>query len=349
MKRWARSWFVGLGLSLSAGGAAAEKKVAQALPSEQWLEFRYTVQIPKIKKADLPLKIFVPLAPSSSHQSVLTRDIRSSDTVLLEKASIARESVYGNEYWALAIDAPREEPSQVTFDYKILRRTKDLSNWAEATKATYQPNERQDLALYLKADRRVPVDGELVQKLRAELPKSAETPLAKARAIYDYVLANMEYKKVGSGWGNGDTLWACTEKYGNCTDFHALYTSLSRAEGIPTRFEIGFPIPEEKTAGDIKGYHCWIEAYLPQLAWFPIDASEAKKHPAKRELFFGTQPPDRIVFSTGRDLVLGDMPGTPINFFIYPHVLRGDKKVDNLITTQFAYRLLKPEELKAAL
>lgn len=349
MKPWIKFSLLGSLFSLAAGGAAAEKKAAQALPSEQWIEFRYTVELPKLKKADLPLKIYVPLAPSGADQSVLTRDIRSSDPALLERATISREAVYGNEYWALEVDEAREQPSQLTFDYKILRRTQDVSRWPEAIDASYQPNEKRGLELYLKADRRVPIEGELVQKLRSELPKSADTPVKKAKAIYDYVVDNMEYKKVGKGWGNGDTLWACTEKYGNCTDFHALFTSMARAEGIPTRFEIGFPIPQDKPAGDIGGYHCWIEAYLPQVAWLPIDASEAKKHPEQRALLFGTQPADRIVFSNGRDLVLGDMPGNPINFFIYPHVLRGDKTVEGLVNTRFSYRMLKPEELKAAL
>ncbi len=346
-----RTWLLGLGLGLSfsAGKAVAENKAAQALPSEQWVQFRYDVEIPPLKKEDLPLQIYVPLAPSTEQQSVLSRDIKTSDTKMLESARIERESIYGNEYWALTLNEPRAQATQVSFTYKILRRKKDLSGWAASSKEEYAPKEREGMELYLKADKRVPIEGELVQKLRGEIPRSATTPVLKAKAIFDYVVDNMEYKKVGSGWGNGDTVWACTEKYGNCTDFHALYTSMSRAEGIPTKFDIGFPIPEDKPQGEIKGYHCWIEAYLPKLAWLPVDASEAKKHPGRRELLFGTQPADRIVFSTGRDLLLRDMPGTPINFFIYPHVLHGDKKLDKFVKTKFTYQILKPEDLKASL
>ena len=117
---------------------------------------------------------------------------------------------------------------------------------------------------------------------------------------------NVEYKKVGTGWGNGDTFWACNERYGNCTDFHALFISLARSEGIPARFEIGFPVPESRDEGKIAGYHCWVQFYLPEVGWFPIDASEAFKHPERREFFYGSPSRDRIHMTTGRDLELGE-------------------------------------------
>jgi len=56
----------------------------------------------------------------------------------------------------------------------------------------------------------------------------SKTPLAKARAIYNYVIATMRYDKSGTGWGNGDAIWACTAKRGNCTDFHSLFIGMMR-------------------------------------------------------------------------------------------------------------------------
>ena len=154
---------------------------------------------------------------------------------------------------------------------------------------------------------------------------------------------NVEYKKVGSGWGNGDTFWACSERYGNCTDFHALFISLARSEGIPARFEIGFPVPRDRAAGDIGGYHCWVQLYLPERGWVPIDASEAARHPEQRELLYGTQPTDRIHFTTGRDLVLSaGSAAMPLNYFIYPYVELGGKPWRTDLQTAFSYRELSP-------
>ena len=77
------------------------------------------------------------------------------------------------------------------------------------------PNER-----WLQPDRLVPLD-EQIRGIAAEVTAQAETPLEKARAIYDYVVDTMVYDKSGTGWGNGDIYWACDVKTGNCTDFHA--------------------------------------------------------------------------------------------------------------------------------
>lgn len=338
-----------LSTSLAAGGTATDKKAAQVLPSEEWIAFTYQVEVPALKKDQLPLQILVPLAPSNEQQSILARDIKSSDATLLEKARIKREATYNNEYWSLNIAEERPTASTISFHYKVLRRLHSVPDWEKFSQFDYQASERQDFSLYLKADKRVPIDGELVGKLRQEIPKTATTPMLKAKAIYDYVVDNMEYKKVGSGWGNGDTYWACSQKYGNCTDFHALLTSMSRAEGIPTQFAIGFPIPTDKPQGEISGYHCWVELYLPKVAWMPIDASEAKKHPEQRALLFGTHPADRILFTVGRDLKFEELGDETVNFMIYPHVVREGKVVKDLIKTKFTYQLLKPEQLKAAL
>ena len=197
----------------------------------------------------------------------------------------------------------------------------------------------------------MPVGQEILQPILEEIHASREndSPAATARAIYDWVVDNVEYKKVGSGWGNGDTYWACSERYGNCTDFHALFISLARSEGIPARFEIGFPVPLDRPAGTIGGYHCWVQFYLPDQGWVPIDASEAAKHPEQRELLFGTHPADRIHFTTGRDLVF--TPGSaamPLNYFIYPYVEVGGKPWRVDLETSFSYREVSQPDAIAA-
>ena len=159
-----------------------------------------------------------------------------------------------------------------------------------------------------------------------------ETPAEKIRAIYDYVVSTMTYNKVGTGWGQGDIYYACDYKRGNCTDFHALFIGLSRAAGIPTTFEIGFPIPPERGAGRVAGYHCWAKFYQEGYGWVPVDASEANKHPEKREYFFGAHDENRVLFTIGRDILLEPRQAEqPLNFFIYPYVeVDGEKfvKVD---------------------
>ncbi len=103
----------------------------------------------------------------------------------------------------------------------------------------------RDREQFLDADTLVPVGDPILEPILAEIHalRADESKAATARAIYNWIVDNVEYKKIGTGWGNGDTYWACSERYGNCTDFHALFISLARSEGIPARFEIGFPVP----------------------------------------------------------------------------------------------------------
>jgi hypothetical protein len=315
---------------------------------DQLIDFQYKVQVPAIKTSDLPVQIMVPLPPTNDQQSVLSRSIDLKPDVAQNQVEIRKEATYGNDFWAWTIDKARPDPTTVTFRYKVLRHAHSVGPWQQTEKLDYKVGETAPYQQFLKADERVPIDGELINKLKQEIPKTAVTPVQKAKAIYDYVVDNMEYKKVGTGWGNGDTYWACSQKYGNCTDFHALVTSMARAEGIPAKFAIGFPIPEGKSEGEIAGYHCWLELYLPQLAWMPLDASEAKKNLKKREFFFGHHPADRILFSVGRDLKLPGMKDKPLNFFIYPYVEKEGKASKDFVKTEFSFRLLKSEPMKAS-
>src|SRR5207302_326481 len=125
----------------------------------------------------------------------------------------------------------------------------------------------------------------------------------------------------GTGWGQGDAVWACDSKYGNCTDFHSLFISLARAEKIPSKFVMGFAIPEKRGAGLIAGYHCWAWFHPEGRGWIPVDISEANQNPARQEYYFGSLTENRVQFTTGRDITLEPrQSGGPLNFFIYPYV-----------------------------
>jgi transglutaminase-like putative cysteine protease len=188
----------------------------------------------------------------------------------------------------------------------------------------------------------VPLDAR-IRELAAEVTAGKESDIEKARAIYDYVVDSMSYDKSGTGWGRGDIYWACDMKRGNCTDFHALFTGLNRAVGIPAKFAIGLPVPEDRGQGEIGGYHCWAEFWLDGYGWVPVDTSEARKNPAKREYFFGAHDENRVELSEGRDLVLApEQSGEPLNFFVYPYV-EVDGEPWTKVSQTFTYRDLDAE------
>jgi len=318
---------------------------AHASPAERHFSFSYEV-LETAFPAGKAVDIYIPLPAQYDEQVILKQNIDSS-----LPGNIGQEERYGNSYFHVSRAADSDAPLTAALKWEV-RRTELVATES----VTLSPQEH---AQYLAPNALVPVSHEILDPIRKEIHamRTDDSKAATARAIYDWVVDNVEYKKVGTGWGNGDTFWACNERYGNCTDFHALFISLARSEGIPARFEIGFPLPSDKTSGEIGGYHCWVRFFLPEQGWVPIDASEAAKHPEMRETLYGSHPPDRIHFTTGRDLVINprnvELPTesalgsnaiegqeggeNTLNYFVYPYVEVDGKPWKGKLKTRFFY------------
>lgn len=332
-------WCVGSSASFVAGFAvwalaALVPEAAFGSPvsgSERTISFEYVTRVGPIEAGLGPVHVYVPLARESDQQAIVSEKIDSSIP-----GSVEVEERYGNRFWHGMLAVSDGKPIEVGVETRVVRRFD--SRATDPLPGSPEPGEFEK---FLRANDRVVVADRVLDPILGEIRRLAasDEPAMLARATYDWVVDNVEYKKTGSGWGNGDSYWACTERYGNCTDFHALFISLARTQGIPARFEIGFPISEESSGGDVGGYHCWVEFYLPETGWFPIDASEAFKQPEKRNFFYGSHPLDRIHFTTGRDLRLGkDHGGRPLNYFIYPYAEVAGEPFEGEIEKSFSFR-----------
>jgi len=252
------------------------------------------------------------------------------------KPSFHVEPKYGNRILYLESLAP--ENGELSFDvpYRVQRR-EILALNSDTPAVSNQQLPANQRELFLGANTRVPIDGKPLELL-SDLELSDDTR-ELANQLYEVVDRHVTYDKVGTGWGNGDVLWVCDSRTGNCTDFHSLFISLARSQGLPSRFEIGFPIPSDAEQGNVSGYHCWAFFFTENLGWVPVDISEADKHPAMKEYYFGSLTPDRITFSTGRDIDLEPKSNDgPLNYFIYPHVeVDGVPLPRKQITLKFSY------------
>jgi transglutaminase-like putative cysteine protease len=277
-------------------------------------EFTYLTRIPILSADAKTSRIWIPLPQSDRYQTI--RNLKIDTTFAYSRH---RDPEYGNEYVYLQVPAAKVTvPAEVRVSFEATRLEHRVV--LEAHRVSAQSGlGPPDLQRFLQPDRRVPVQG-LIAELSAQETHGIRDPLEKARAIYSFVIATMRYDKSGTGWGNGDAIWACTAKRGNCTDFHSLLIGMMRAAGIPARFEIGFPLPADQHDGAVPGYHCWAEFYVEPYGWIPVDASEAWKHPDKKDYFFGAHDDNRLQFTVGRDIRL-DPPqqSDPLNYFIYPY------------------------------
>lgn len=293
--------------------------IAQSAATPRHFTFHYAFKVQNVT-AGQPLRVWIPLAHSDAFQDVkvtaMTGDLPLKKT---------KEPLYGNTM--LFAQAANAEKSEYSFavDYEVTRHERAGLGGAAGAKERAAVLHRE-----LQPDALVPVSG-LPAELAAKETQGKSGSLEKARAIYEYVFRTMRYDKSGTGWGRGDTLWACDARHGNCTDFHSVFMSMARSQGIPSRFAIGFPLPADKHASEIPGYHCWADFYVDQRGWVPVDISEAWKHQEKKEYFFGTLDSNRFELSKGRDLRLTPaQEGPPLNYFVYPYVEVGGKAWPNV-------------------
>jgi transglutaminase-like putative cysteine protease len=206
-------------------------------------------------------------------------------------------------------------PLAVTLQFDCTRREETAlfaNGQADASKVP-APSDR-----FLQPDRWGVIDDH-IRSMAAQVAGDRPDALAKARAIYNYVLGHMAYDKATPGWGNGDTRRACEIGKGNCIDFSALFISLARASGTRARFKMGCQIPDKQREGAIGGYHCWAEFWAAEVGWVPVDASQAWKDPSRRDYYFGNLDADRIQFSCGRDVRVPGMAGKPLNYLFAPY------------------------------
>ena len=309
--------FAALLLVLSSLPAVAQK--------DRHFTFHYSFTVKNVSAGDR-VRVWIPLAHSDASQDVKVLS-QSGDLPLKQ----VPQPEYGNE--VLYAEAAKADKSEYKFsvDYDVVRREHVvLVDGKPAPDLKFAKAPKVELARFVEADRLVPVTG-LPADLAVEQTKGAATQLEKAKDIYEYVFRTMKYDKTGTGWGHGDTLWACDSKRGNCTDFHSVFMSMARSQKIPARFQIGFPLPGDKTSGDIAGYHCWAEFYTDSTGWVPIDISEAWKHQDKHDYFFGAHDVNRVQFTQGRDLKLSPaQDGAPLNYFVYPYVEVAGKEYANV-------------------
>lgn len=310
-------------LLLAAGPARMEADASYLKPGEsRTMAITYKSIVKDVPVETKRLRIWVPLPQDTAVQKITGLEVKGPPD-----PKVGKEARFGNLMAYYEIENPAATlqlaPGAKTFDWSasysftVTRREQvtDLAKLAE-------DGEEKDAtaAEFLKDDKLTIVD-DRIRKMAAEVTKGKTTATAKARAIYDYVAEHMTYDKSGTGWGKGDTNFACDVGKGNCTDFHALFMSMCRASNIPAGFEIGLYAPyARKSEEKLGGYHCWSFFRVPGKAWVPVDISEADRFPDRKEFFFGGHTSNRVTLSVGRDLVLEPkQDGEPLNYLLNPY------------------------------
>ncbi len=204
---------------------------------------------------------------------------------------------------------------------------------------------------YLTSSFWVPSDDPKVKAIASSIVAGKPRVLARARAVYDWVVDNTRRDPRVAGCGTGDVERALAARSGKCADLSSVYVALARAAGVPAREVFGLRLGRPGETDITDGHHCWAEFYLPGTGWVPVDPADVLKEmyrksltPAQvgpqRDYYFGAVDAYRIVLQRGgRGLSFAEGNAAKVNYFMYPYAEVDGKPIDYCRPREFRYNI----------
>lgn len=274
-----------------------------------------------------------------------------------------QEPIYGAQMLAAQWDAGVAAPNlEVTSRFATRDRAVDLSQPLKVA-----PLDRASHALYTRATEMLPTDG-IVKKTALDIVRGAKTDLARAQAIYDWVVDNTARNPKTKGCGTGDIrgMLESGNLSGKCADLNALYVGLARAVGLPARDIYGIRVADSKfgykslgKSGDIsKAQHCRAEVWLASHGWVPVDPADVRKVVLEeqpgltlddetvvqvRKQLFGAWETNWLGLNYAHDVKLPGSVGAKAPFLMYPQGENAAGRFDSLDPSGFTYRIASRE------
>ncbi len=238
---------------------------------------------------------------------------------------------------------------------------------------TFTSEDAGTLRHYTRATHLLPTDG-IVRTTALKATQGAKTDAQKARAIYDWVVANAwrEPKVRGCGEGDIKTMLETGNLGGKCADINALFVGLCRSVGVPARDVYGIRlVPSafgyKELSGNpasLKGaQHCRAEVYLQAHGWVAMDPADVAKvmrletptwikrtddavvQPVYSRLFGGWEG-NWMGWNTAHDVALPGSQEDRLGFLMYPVAETADGRLDSYAPDTFKYQITA-REIKA--
>lgn len=272
----------------------------------------YRTQVMKLPKDAHDVRIWMPIPANDAGQTISNFEVDSPFP-----HEFTRDATFGTRM--LHVKTGKEKtPFGVEARYRVTRKQVGIQ------KATLGDEELQKY-LQLTSKVRYTPDVELFAR---EILGDEKDPYEMGRLVFNGIREALFYDKSIPGCGTGDTQWIMKYRRGKCDDYHALAMAILISNGVPVRWEQGFPLPypeggkvvSGELEGDCTGSHCWISFYTPSHGWVPMDVSEGDKGAPNSDFYFGNLSPNRFQVSVGRSAILNPAQGgDPLPTFAFAY------------------------------
>jgi len=199
---------------------------------------------------------------------VYPQQFASQSAVVLESVSPEPVWINGPAYPARSIyfEQPSKGNAPTTFEatYTVTTQARRVAIDPDRVAAADQAG--AETAWFLREQPHVEFTPEL-RALAASITGSETNPAIKARLIYDWVGANIDYSYAREYSTLRNISMYCYQNgYGDCGQITLLYMTLCRIAGVPARWQSGWVIyPEDQNL------HDWCEIWLAPYGWVPVD------------------------------------------------------------------------------
>ncbi len=338
-----RSLFL-CGVALIASAAAS---ACGADPSNATYRVEHTLTIGKIPADSKLVRIWFWLPEDDDCQKLLDLQVKEAPIGY----RITRDPSYGHRYLYAEVKEPISPSISLATEFMIRRCSMSIA-LDPAVAGPLNAVHRTEFAEYLRRDVPNMLVTKQIESLANEICGVEADEIKQARLLFNWIVDHTDhYSKGGKSpknSGKGSAEYCLAEKGGGCTDQHALFIALARARGIPTRLQFGTLLkPANEGKAMDPGYRCWVQYFVPNYGWVPMDIAAANTNPAKRDFYFSGLDDRRIRFSEGRDLDLAPKQDAPrLNLMIVAHV-EVDGKPHTSTVRVLKYNEIKDPSLKA--
>ncbi|MDN4591588.1 transglutaminase [Xenophilus aerolatus] len=352
-----------LGAGAAALPALASARTAPTTPAaEGWRSYDITTQVDLAERTGLG-RVWVPLPAQqlAGTEGVYQRLVDTRfDAPGARQARIVEGT--GGARMLMVEWADANAPQQVTLVNRVALRDRATDLGAAPRGGNATP---EQLRAWLRPTEFKPTDGivgETARKIVADA--GARTDIEKAKAVYDWIVANCHREGSVRGCGTGDVKYVLTSGNlgGKCADLNGLFVALSRASGVPARDVYGVRVDDSARgyksmgkSGDIsRAQHCRAEFYAQGYGWVPVDPADVRKVMLEEEkgglaatdarvraanaMLFGAWESNWLGYNNAEDVRLpGSRQGTPIAFLMYPNGETAKGRLDSLDPASFKY------------